>query len=232
MLINGRISYIENGINVAVRAMQVQSQLVSMTNENIAGFDKVGYQRKEPIVSSFTEFLGVNGLSQTIDDEVGRISMSDNPLDIALASKGYFQTQSKDGIKLTRDGRFKIDKEGNLLTLEDDLVLSNAGVPIKLHIVPDDLKKIKVDNSGLVSVFNDKTYKLEPVAKLSVVDTNGVLIMEPKVKQGYNEYSNVALQNEFMTLMPVIRNFEANRHIFMIQNQNLQKAISQLSSTS
>lgn len=232
MLINGRISYIESGINVAVRAMQVQSQLVSMTNENIAGFDKVGYQRKEPIVSSFTEFLGVNGLSQTIDDEVGRISMSDNPLDIAIASKGYFQTQSKDGIKLTRDGRFKIDKEGNLLTLEDDLVLSNAGVPIKLHIVPDDLKKIKVDNSGLVSVFNDKTYKLEPVAKLSVVDTNGVLIMEPKVKQGYNEYSNVALQNEFMTLMPVIRNFEANRHIFMIQNQNLQKAISQLSSTS
>ena len=90
------------------------------------------------------------------------------------------------------------------------------------------MKKIKVDNSGLVSVFNDKTYKLEPVAKLSVVDTNGVLIMDPKVKQGYNEYSNVALQNEFMTLMPVIRNFEANRKMFALQNQLLTSTIEKL----
>ncbi len=232
MIINGRITYLENGINTSIRAMQVQSQLMAMTNENINGFDKVGYQRKEPVVSSFTEFLGVNGLSQTSDDKVGRIAMSGNPLDLAIATKGYFQTQSDEGIKLTRDGRFKIDKEGNLLTLEDDLVLSNAGVPIKLHVVPDDIKKIKVEDSGLLSVYNDKTNKLEAVATIGVVDANGALVMEPKVKQGYNEYSNVALQNEFMFLMPVIRNFEANRQLFMIQNQNLQKAISQLSSTS
>ena len=123
MIINGRITYLENGINTSIRAMQVQSQLMAMSNENINGFDKVGYQRKEPVVSSFTEYLGVNGLSQTSDDKVGRITMSGNPLDLAIAEKGYFQTQSDEGIKLTRDGRFKIDKEGNLLTLEDDLVL-------------------------------------------------------------------------------------------------------------
>lgn len=232
MIINGRITYLENGINTSIRAMQVQSQLMAMSNENINGFDKVGYQRKEPVVSSFTEYLGVNGLSQTSDDKVGRITMSGNPLDLAIAEKGYFQTQSDEGIKLTRDGRFKIDKEGNLLTLEDDLVLSNAGMPIKLHIVPDDIKKIKVEDSGLLSVYNDKTNKLEAVATIGVVDANGALVMTPKVKQGYNEYSNVSLQNEFMFMMPVIRNFEANRQLFMIQNQNLQKAISQLSSTS
>ena len=232
MIINGRVTFLENGINTSIRAMQVQSQLMAMSNENINGFDKIGYQRKEPVVSSFTEYLGVNGLSQTSDDKVGRITMSGNPLDLAIAEKGYFQTQSDEGIKLTRDGRFKIDKEGNLLTLEDDLVLSNAGVPIKLHIVPDDIKKIKVEDSGLLSVYNDKTNKLEAVATIGVVDANGALVMTPKVKQGYNEYSNVSLQNEFMFMMPVIRNFEANRQLFMIQNQNLQKAISQLSSTS
>lgn len=105
-------------------------------------------------------------------------------------------------------------------------------MPIKLHIVPDDIKKIKVEDSGLLSVYNDKTNKLEAVATIGVVDANGALVMTPKVKQGYNEYSNVSLQNEFMFMMPVIRNFEANRQLFMIQNQNLQKAISQLSSTS
>lgn len=232
MIINGRISYLESGIKTSLRAMQVQSELVSMTNQNIIGFDKIGYQRQEPIVSSFTEYLGVDGLSQTVDDKVGRIMMSENPLDFAISTKGYFQTQSENGVKLTRDGRFKLDREGNLLTQEDHQVLSNAGMPIQLPFVPDDLKKIKVDDSGLLSVFNDKTKKLEAVATIGVVDANGMVVMEPKVKQGYNEYSNVSLQNEFLSMMPVIRAFEANRQVFMIQNQNLQKVISQLGSAS
>lgn len=232
MIINGRVSYLESGIKTSLRAMQVQSELVSMTNQNIIGFDKIGYLRQEPIVSSFTEYLGVDGLSQTVDDKVGRIMMSENPLDFAISTKGYFQTQSENGVKLTRDGRFKLDREGNLLTQEDHQVLSNAGMPIQLPFVPDDLKKIKVDDSGLLSVFNDKTKKLEAVATIGVVDANGMVVMEPKVKQGYNEYSNVSLQNEFLSMMPVIRAFEANRQVFMIQNQNLQKVISQLGSAS
>lgn len=232
MIINGGISYLEKGIKTSIRAMQVQSEMMSMANENINGFDKVGYQRKETVVSSFTEFLGVNGLSQSTDDKIGRISMSDNPLDFAIATKGYFHTRSDEGVKLTRDGRFKIDKEGNLLTLEDHQVLSNAGVPIKLHVVPDDIKKIKVDDNGHLSVFNDATKKSEYVATIGVVDANGLVVIDPKVKQGYNEFSNVSLQNEFIGVMPVIRNFEANRQVFMIQNQNLQKVINQLGSAS
>lgn len=212
--------------------MHVQSELIGMYNENVTGFDKIGYQRKDPVVSSFTEYIGVHGLSQTVDDKVGRIAMSDNPLDLALAKQGYFQTQSADGIKLTRDGRFKIDKEGNLLTLDDANVLSSAGVPIKLHVVPEKIEDIKVNSNGLVSVFNKNTNKLENVAFLGIVDANGVVVMDPQVKQGYNEYSNVSLQNEFISMMPIIRNFEANRQIFMIQNQNLQKVISQLGTTS
>ena len=151
-------------------------------------------------------------------------------MDISIASKGYFQTESAEGIKITRDGRFKLDKDGNLLTLDDSKVLSNTGMPIKLHIVPDDLKQIKINDRGLVSVFNPSTNKLEGVAYLGVVDANGALLMDPKVKQGYNEFSNVSLQEEFVNLMPVIKNFDANRQLFMIQNQNLQKVISQLGS--
>lgn len=228
MKINGGIRYCEKGLTASLRAMHVQSELIGMHNENVGGFDKIGYQRQDPVVSSFTEFLGVHGLSKTTDDKVGRIALSENPLDIALANKGYFQIQTKDGIKLTRDGRFKLDKFGNLLTLEDDKVLSNAGVPIQLSVVPEQLKDIRINEKGLVSVLNRKTNKFENCAHIGVVDTNGVVVMEPQVKQGYNEYSNVSLQNEFMAMMPVIRNFEANRQMFLIQNQNLQKVISQL----
>ena len=230
MKINGGIRFVEKGITASIRAMHVDSELISVTNENITGFDKVGYQRKDAVVSSMTEFLGVHGLSTTVDDKVGRMQISPNPLDISIASKGYFQTQSAEGIKVTRDGRFKLDKEGNLLTLDDSKVLSNTGMPIKLHIVPDDLKQIKINDRGLLSVFNPTTCKLEGVAYLGVVDADGALIMDPKVKQGYNEFSNVSLQEEFVSLMPVIKNFDANRQLFMIQNQNLQKVISQLGS--
>ena len=232
MKINGGVKFIENGITASIRAMHVDSELIAIVNENITGFDKVGYQRKDPIVSSMTEFLGVHGLSTTIDDKVGRLSHSKNPLDVALASKGYFQTESAEGIKITRDGRFKIDKEGNLLTIDDSKVLSNTGMPIKLHIIPEDLQQIRINDRGLVSVVNPNTGKLEGVAYLGVVDTNGALIMDPKVKQNYSEYSNVSLQEEFVYMMPVIKNFDANRQLFMIQNSNLQRAISQLGSTS
>lgn len=228
MKINGGIRYCEKGLTASLRAMHVQSELIGMYNENVGGFDKIGYQRQEPVVSSFTEFLGVHGLSKTTDDKIGRIAMSENPLDLALANKGYFQIQTADGIKLTRDGRFKLDKQGNLLTLEDDKVLSNAGVPIQLSVVPEQLKDVRINAKGLVSVLNRKTNKLENCGFLGVVDTNGVVVMNPEVKQGYNEYSNVSLQDEFIGMMPIIRNFEANRQIFMIQNQNLQKVISQL----
>lgn len=232
MQINGGVSFCENGMRAAIRAMHVHSELIGMINENIAGFDKVGFQRREPIVSSMTEFLGVHGLSTTVDDQVGRIIASNNPLDIAIAQKGYFQIQTPNGVKLTRDGRFKLDKEGNLLSLEDFPVLSDAGMPIKLPCIPENIDKVRVDAKGKISVYNPSTNQLTDAGVLGVVDATGVAVLNPDIKQGYNEYSNVALQNEFLKVKPIVSNFEANRQIFLIESNNLQKVISQLGSVS
>ena len=228
MRINGGVQLNENGLKTAIRAMQVQTALMANVSENVNGFDKVGYQRRESVVSSFTEFLGVDGLSTVVDDTVGRIGMTDNPLDLAMASKGYFQIQTPDGVRMTRDGRFKIDVDGNFLDLEGNKVLSNTGVPIKFSKLPEGAKDVVVNTRGAISVLNRKTKKLEHVANLGIVDSNGVGIINPQVQQGYSEFSNVALQNEFMSLVPVKRTFEANRQMFLIENSNLQKTISQL----
>jgi len=230
MLIKSGIRFTDNGIRTAIKAMQLQQAIVGVANENVLGFDKIGYQRKEAVVSSFTEYLGVNGLSQATDTTIGRISTSENPLDLALNTKGYFQIQGRDGIRLTRDGRFKLDKQGNLLNLEDQPLLSNAGVPIKLPFVPDKISDVVVNTKGQVKVFNKHTKKLDNVATIGIVDSNGVGITNPEVAQGFLEYSNVAIQNEFMNLMPTLKAYDANRQIFMIENSVLQKTISQLSS--
>lgn len=230
MLIRGGINYVDKGMTASLMAMHLQSEIIAVHNENVTGFDKVGYQRQDPVVSSFTEFIGVHGLSKSTEDHVGRILMSENPLDCAIAVKGYFQTMDKDGIKLTRDGRFKLDQFGNLLTLQDAQVLSNAGMPIQLPFVPEKLEDIKINAKGEIRVFNPKTMKQEFAGTIGVVDTEGRLIPRPEIKQSFNEFSNVSLQNEFVEMMPIIRNFEANRQLFLIQNQNLTKAISQLGS--
>ncbi len=229
MRLNSGIFYNDNGLTASIRAMHLQSEIIGIGNENITGFDKIGYQRKEAVVSSFTEFLGVHALSTTRDDKIGRIAVSENPLDLALANKGYFQVQTKNGVKLTRDGRFQIGKDGTLLTLENQEVLSNAGVPIKFPFIPQDLKQVKIDNAGKITMFNPDTHKLTKIGHIGVVDSNGIAVIEPKIKQGFNEYSNVALQQEFLALMPPIKNFDANRQMFMLQNSVLGKTISQLS---
>lgn len=232
MQINGGIRFCEQGMRASIRAMHVQSEVLGMINENVAGFDKVGFQRREPVVSSFTEYIGVHGLSNTIDDAVGRIMVSKNPLDITMANKGYFQIQTPEGVKLTRDGRFKLDKSGYLLDLEDNPVLSDAGLPIQLPVVPDNPSQVVVNTKGKVSVWDKTSNQLVEAGYLGIVDSNGIAVLNPDVKQGFNEHSNVVLQNEFLAIKPVVRNFEANRQIFMLESSNLQKVISQLGSTS
>ncbi len=232
MQINGGVRFCEQGIKASIRAMHVQSEVLGMINENVSGFDKIGFQRREPVVSSFTEYLGVHGLSTTIDDQPGRIMVSQSPLDITMANRGYFQIQTPDGVKLTRDGRFKLDKNGNLVNLEDNAVLSDAGMPIRLPVVPDNPSEVVVNSRGKISVFNKVDGSLIDAGFLGIVDSNGLAVINPDVKQGYNEHSNVILQNEFLAVKPVVRNFEANRQIFRMHNSTLQKVINQLGSSS
>ena len=101
-----------------------------------------------------------------------------------------------------------------------------------MPVVPDNEKQVVVNSKGKVSVYDKNSNQLVDAGFLGVVDANGMAVLNPDVKQGYNEYSNVTIQNEFMAVKPVVRNFEANRQIFLIESANLQKVISQLGSVS
>lgn len=229
-MINGGVHFTERGIVQNIRAMRMQTYLMGITNENVVGFDKIGYQRKIPVVSSFAEYIGEDAISTTTDDRVGRLVLTENPLDIALAEKGYFQIKTKDGIKLTRDGRFKMTKDGEILSLDGSQVLTNMGTPLVLPVVPEKLNDITVDLNGVVRVLNKKTRKFETAGTLGVVSQDGIAVLAPNVRQGYNEHSNVDLQTEFMQAMMYPKTFEANRQLYQIQNSNLQRVISSLGS--
>ncbi len=228
MVLKGRVNNIENGMVSSLRAMHVATARYNMHNDNVQGFDKIGYQRQEAIISSFTEFIGVKGLAQTTNDEVGRIGSGDNPLDLAITEKGYFQHLTEEGIKLSRDGQYKLSKDGELLTLSDYKVLSTSGNPIKFPFLPEDLKDIKIDNKGKITIYNKTTNEMEYVDTISVVSNNNVAVVNPNIKQGYKEYSNVSLQEEFISIFPISKYFDANRQMFIIQSNNLSKVISEI----
>ena len=229
MILQGTVSNTQRGLHDSIGAMHMQMELMGIGNANVQGFDKVGYQRKDPVVSSFAQEIGIHALSEAIDDKVGRIAETNHPLDFALANKGYFQLLNKDGsIELTRDGRFKINENGELLGLADQKVLTQGGTPIVLPFLPEEAKDVKVDRNGKLFIYNSETRKLEFVDTIGVADANGKTVMEPDVKQGCLEFSNVSLAQEFLEMLPYKKNFEANRQLFIIQNEVLSNTIQQL----
>jgi flagellar basal body rod protein FlgG len=195
------------------------------------GFDKIGYQRKEAVVSSFAEMIGIHALSETVDDKVGRIAPTKNPLDFAINGKGYFQVLTPTGgINMTRDGRFQLNKAGELVTLTGDNVLSDNGMKIKFPFFPEKLDEIKVNKDGVLTILNKETGKMEVVGTIGVASKTGERIEDKQIVQSHVESSNVDLATEFMALVPYKRNFEANARMYTIQKNNLSRVIQQLGS--
>ena len=229
MLLAGSVSNTQSGIRHCIQAMHMQMELMGIGNRNVQGFDKVGYQRQDAVVSSFAELIGIHAISEATDDRVGRIAKTMNPMDLAIAQKGYFQILNKDGsIELTRDGRFKLNEKGELLGLENQKVLTQGGSPIILPFMPEEAEDIKIDNDGKLFVFNRETNKLEYIDTIGVVSADGKTVLAPDIKQGCLEYSNVNLAQEFLEMLPYRKNFDANRQLFMLQNNALTSAIQQL----
>ncbi len=222
----------EDGLSNSIRSMHLQTSILSTINENITGFDKIGYQRKDPVVSSFSEYLGAHALKEVTDRTVGRIKETKNPLDFALIKEGYLKYQTPDGVKLTRDGRLKMDKNGYLLTLDNHHILGTDGNPIKLGKIPLSYEDIKVTHDGTISYLDRDTNKLVETGKFAVVNLAGKPVEEIDIRQGYTENSNVKLEREFFALVPVRRNFEANRQMYIIQNDELSRVIQELGRTS
>ena len=218
-----------HGIAQSVNAMQMGMDIMGIFGENVVGFDKIGYQRKEAVISSFAEYIGVNALSHTTDTQVGRLAMTQKPLDLALSERGYFQVLNKDGsLELTRDGRFKINKDGELLTQTNQKVLSSGGLPIVLPCVPEDLNKINIGLDGKIGVFDSETRGLMPAGTIGVFSDDGTLVSNNCVRQGYLESSNVQLEKEYMEMVNYKKSFDANVKMFSLQNSKLSNAISTL----
>ena len=129
MTLYGGVYFNDDGLSTSIRGMHLQTELLNISNNNITGFGKVGYQRQVPVVSSFAEYIGVSALSKVKDTSVGRVRKSNNPLDFAMGKEGYFQCQTPNGIKSEPEMEdLRYDKNGESFNLwKGNKVLGSNG---------------------------------------------------------------------------------------------------------
>jgi flagellar basal-body rod protein FlgF/flagellar basal-body rod protein FlgG len=94
-----------------------------------------------------------------IDLGQGNLEMTGNDTDVALEGPGFFGVLTKGGVRYTRDGSFRLDKDRNLVTLQGDKVLAQApNRPPQPVQVPSG--KITISPDGSVSVEGALVAKL------------------------------------------------------------------------
>lgn len=160
----------------------------------------------------------------------GNITETGNSLDLAINGKGFFQIQQPDGsYTYTRDGAFRINAQGNLVT--------SIGLKVFPEInLPEGVSAINISQDGVVAVIIDGQVEPEEVGQFELatfMNPAGLKALggnlfaqaeasgEPayglageegfgQVVQGYLEKSNVDVVQEMINLIVSQRAYEIN----------------------
>src|ERR1700760_3572706 len=74
--------------------------------------------------------LGTRTSSNEIIFTQGNFQQTNNPLDLVIQGKGFFQVQTPSGqLAYTRDGGFQLDRSGNVVTSSGNMVQPQITIP-------------------------------------------------------------------------------------------------------
>lgn len=159
----------------------------------------------------------------------GDITATSNPLDIAIQGEGFFQVRKVDGTFVyTRDGSFKLDANGNLVTsggylLDPEISLDENSVGViigkngAVELQQSDGNRIPVGNIQLVRFLNpggllalgDNLYGETFESGTPIIGNPGFDEFG-ELQQGYLEASNVDVVEEMISMITAQRAYELN----------------------
>lgn len=168
----------------------------------------------------------------------GPYAVTDNPLDVAIQGEGYFTVQDADGNTLyTRQGKFQIDGEGNVVT-QGGMRLLAGGSPINIGESTDLMfnQNGSVMSGGEVAgqldivTFENPSY-LHQVGSTALLMSTGeagdpVPAENPLVTAGSLEKSNVNVVEEMTRMIEVQRAYEAASKALMTDDDTAGKMVS------
>lgn len=174
----------------------------------------------------------------------GDFKQTDAPFDMLIEGDGFFQVLLPDGsIAYTRDGAFKKDGQGKIVTSD--------GFPMEPEIyIPEDATKISIGTDGTVSILRASEDEPEEVgqvelatfvnpAGLASVGRNLLRVTAASgpaiegipgldgfgtIAQGYLEMSNVQVVEEMVNLIVAQRAYEVTSKAIQASDEMLQTA--------
>ncbi len=186
--------------------------------------------------------LGVKAGAISRDNTQGPLNNTQNPLDVAVNGKGYFQVELPDGtIAYTRDGAFKLSPDG--------VIVNRDGFPIQPAItIPTNAETVSIDSSGQVQVTLSGQTDPQTVGQFEMatfINPNGMQATGDNLQlqttasgdpvlntagqedfgtimQGYLENSNVNAVSEVTNLIVAQRAYEMNTKVLTASDQMLQ----------
>jgi flagellar basal-body rod protein FlgF/flagellar basal-body rod protein FlgG len=150
----------DSGYYAAMTGLVARTQALDIAATNLANAQTPGYRAEQEYFRSV--LLGPDAtdsqLGRTVNNfgllggdrlnlAQGALEQTGNPLDLAIEGQGFFQVQTPNGPRYTRDGSFHRTPRGLLATESGDAVLSAAGQPIT---VPPG--EVTVGSDGALSV--------------------------------------------------------------------------------
>jgi len=220
----------DNAIYVGLSRQMLLERELDITANNLANVDTVGYKFDEllnaadPVTTSTpggqpstVTFVTSDGVAR--DYTQGALTQTGAPLDVAIDGKGFFQISTASGPRYTRDGRFRLDATGKLVTQEGDPVQGTGG-----DITLDPKKgAVSIGDNGVISQAGVAVGKLSVVTfdSLAALSKDGGnnyrndsnLTPQPSttalVKQGMLEASNVQPITQITRLIEINRAYDA-----------------------
>ena len=189
--------------------------------------------------------LGVRAASNEIVFTQGDFAAPENPLDLVIQGRGFFQIRRTNGeLGYTRAGSFHLNREGNVVTSDGDKLEPEITLPQdaqSITIAPDGTVsftqasqnaaqvagQIQLANfqnpAGLTSIGKN-LYKPTDASGDAIVGTPGGQEGIGALLQGYTEQSNVSVAEEFINLIVSQRAYEANSKVIKAADEMYQQA--------
>ncbi|MDY6849707.1 MAG: flagellar basal-body rod protein FlgF [Thermodesulfobacteriota bacterium] len=216
-----------SGIYSALSGARSRMQLLEVVSNNLANVNTVGFKKDrlnfESLISDARQqslARGVNhsrvGLRYT-DHGTGTFQTTGNNLDLAINGPGFFKVQTPEGEAYTRQGSFRLNAEGTLVTAAGYPVVGANG-PVNLpdaDVVIDESGRI-LDGEAIVGeiavfdVLDPQQLEKRGDGLFAAAEPAGeTRVANPGLAQGQLESSNVNPLEEMAVMIDAQRNFEA-----------------------
>ena len=235
-----------------------EQRRLDIASNNIANAATTGYKAENVTSQSFEELLTLkirDNSEYYVDKPIGNMSLgvrlgevytnfgqgplheTGNDFDLAIEGKGFFEIREGENIRYTRDGNFKLTKDGYIVDSDGNHLQGQSG-DIQ---IPVDGGGVSIDVTGRISVdmipvdtvklvdFENYDY-LEKIADTSYKPVDGAVMLEGDgvIRQGFTEQSNVNAVSEMVDLIAITRAYEANQKVIHTEDSLLDKAVNQI----